>query len=353
LFRAFAIITVIGLTILVSHELVMTDQDSIRTQSPPEKQTYVSEVVLRAPWAEKNLVYDGEESPPGEFGVYQATVPDSLKDQLDAGLPEGPTSFAISPVGDIYITDPLNRRIQRFSPGGQFVSLIPDIDVDTYKWGVICIDASASVYLLCREYDDRESVKKYGETGALLATYPLFEDSQRSGRAGVALHCDASGRLFFESSPFSFQIGTPGEIFSEAQQKSTLMKGVLGANNLTETKLYYKNLTTREFVQYDYSGNVLERFPREIGGRFVGADNRGSIYTKSFTYDDEYNVTSFIFKYDPKGRLLSTIEWNTPFGASWGSGYWWGRREIVDGDGNVYVYWSTERGVTVTKWHRQ
>lgn len=97
----------------------MTNQDSIRTQNPLEKQTYVSEVVLRAPWAEKNLVYDGEESPPGEFGLHSIVFPDSLRGKLpDPPLPQGPTAFTIAPNGDIYITDPLNKLIQRFSAGG-------------------------------------------------------------------------------------------------------------------------------------------------------------------------------------------------------------------------------------------
>jgi hypothetical protein len=53
-------------------------------QDTTAQETYVSEVVLRAPWAEKNLFYDNEESPPGEFGVYQYVVPESLKEKVDA-----------------------------------------------------------------------------------------------------------------------------------------------------------------------------------------------------------------------------------------------------------------------------
>jgi hypothetical protein len=301
------------------------------------QETYVSEVIVSAPWAEKNLVYDGEESPPGEFGVYQYVVPDSLKDQVDAGLPEGPTSFTVAPNGDIYITDPLNKRIQRFDNNGNFVSFIPIPPLERIKysqesdsarieklrqagklpkskepydlqigpkttngyqwyWKTICVDQDNNLYL---QWDKPNSVfvRKYDQQGKLLATYPLINEWEHLAWTGR--YCD------------------------------------------------------KKFDRYDSSGNITIKLPSKITGSFLGVDEEGRIYTKSFTYDAKYNTTTIIRKFDDKGNLISTIVWDTVFGSSWGSGYWRGDRVIVDPRGNIFVYYSTRNGITITKWYKQ
>jgi len=35
-----------------------------------QQQTYVSSIILTAPWGQKNLFMDKEPSPPGEFGIF-------------------------------------------------------------------------------------------------------------------------------------------------------------------------------------------------------------------------------------------------------------------------------------------
>lgn len=266
------------------------------SQDTTTQETYVSKVIISVPWAKKNIVYDGEESPPGEFGVYQFVVPESLKDQEDAGLPEGPTSFTIAPYGDIYITDPLNYRIQRFSPEGHFVFAIPDIRIEVYKWNTICADPDSNTYLLCREYNDKQFVYKYDQLGKLLATYPFLEE--RGHVDWTKLYCD------------------------------------------------------KKSVQNDSYVNAIKMLPSKISGSFLGVDEKGRIYTQSFTYDKGYNVTSFIQKFDAQGNLLARIQWKTSFGSSWASDYWRGAREIVDAKGNIYIYYSTKEGITITKWYK-
>jgi hypothetical protein len=312
------------------------------------QETYVSEVILQAPWAEKNLVDDGEESPPGEFGIRVYSVPESLKEFGDVPPPEGPTSFTVAPNGDIYITDPFNKRIQRFDENGNFVSVIPipplekskylhiqelpelsdSARVETLRragklpkrddqnrkelkdllvepkttngyqwyWKTICVDQDNNLYLRWDE-PNKVCVRKYDQTGKLMTTYPIFGLSE--GPAGTGLYCD------------------------------------------------------KEFDQYDSSRNTTIKFPSRMTGSFLGVDEKGRIYTKSFTYDTSYNTTTFIRKFDDKGNLISTIAWDTVFGSSWGSGYWRGAREIVDTKGNIFVYYSTKDGITITKWYKK
>ncbi|MGB8657986.1 MAG: hypothetical protein WCE90_09420 [Candidatus Zixiibacteriota bacterium] len=353
--KVLGLITLCGALFFLGNKLLFTQQaqgvkpsEQSKAEDTTLQETYVSKVIISAPWAKKNLVYDGEESPLGEFGVYQFVVPESLKDQVDAGLSEGPTSFAIAPNGDIYVTDPLNYRIQRFNSIGQFVSAITNIKGWVWNWRTLCVDQDNNIYLTW--YDpNKVSVRRYDQAGKLHATYPLLEG--RGGPAGTGLYCDKRGRLFFQSYPLSFQFGTTDEVFTPEQQKASLRKGVLGEDSSAEFKLYFKDLTTRQLIQYDSSGNITKRLPSATGELFIGADEEGRIYTESFTYDNKYNVSSFIRKFDEKGNLISTIQWYTAFGSSWGSDYWWGEREIVDKKGSIYIYYSTKEGITITKWY--
>jgi hypothetical protein len=256
-----------------------------------DEQTYVSEVVLRAPWAEKNLVYDGEESPPGEFGLHSIVFPDSLRGKLpDPPLPQGPTAFTVAPNEDIYITDPLNYRIQSFGADGQFKSFVPGIRIEWYKWGLVCVDRNQDLYLLCWGYNDRQVVQKYNRSGELVLTYPLFEQRGRGRGAGTRLECDSSGRLFLEYYKrmkrndyilMTFQIGTVDQAFSAQQQKSTETRG--------------------------------SRTNRSAGK--IGLD-----------------------------------AWNPPDEA-WGPEVW--NPDYVDKRGHFYLYWPTAEGITITKWHKQ
>jgi hypothetical protein len=259
-------------------------QDTTKTTEPVQKETYVSKVMISAPWAEKNLVDDGEESPPGQFGIRVYSVPESLKEFGDVPPPEGPTSFTVAPNGDIYITDPLNGRIQRFDENGNFVSVIPIPPLERSKYGqesdsarierlrragklpkdgkvppkpkstnwykstatnLICVDRSNNVYLLRAEGYTNQSLYKYDQQGKLLATYPFFPEVRIGG--GDKLYCDSSDRLFLQysrrltdkiilsleewdslrgsSAPFTFQIGTADQVFTPEEQKATLRRG--------------------------------------------------------------------------------------------------------------------------------
>jgi hypothetical protein len=268
-------------------------QDTTKAPEPVEKETYVSKVIISAPWGKTNLVYNGKESPPGEFGLHAMVIPDSLREELPAPpLPEGPTSFTVAPNGDIYITDPLNYRIQRFSTEGQLISVIPSIKIERYKWNLICVDPSKNVYLLCWEYDARQIVYKYDQTGKLVTAYPLFEEQGRGRGAGTRLFCDKSGQLFFESYKrikknnyvlSTFQLGTTEQVFPPEQQQKT-----------------------------------------EI--------------TKTPKNNEPDTIKSRAWEVAKSSNLWGPEMWNYDF---------------VDEKGSYYLYWSTKQGITITKWYKQ
>ena len=282
----------------------------VGSDSLTPQETYVSAVIISAPWAKKNLVYDGEESPPGEFGVYQYVVPESLKQWVDAGLPEGPTAFTVAPNGDIYITDPLNKRIQRFDAKGNFVSVIPIphfegskyVQAYQHEWSLICADLNHNVYLLWWEDYTEQILCKYDQQGNLLVTYPFFPEVRFEGGGNV--YCDSSDSLFFgyrrklsdkiilslkeelllkaPSAPFTFHIGTSDRVFTPEEQKATLRRGGRETPDLSK---------------------IREWAWKELPGEF------------------------------------------------WGPRIW--NYEFIDEKGNFYHYWPIKEGIIITKWYKQ
>jgi hypothetical protein len=213
IFKIVVIFLLFNFLFFSTTKLLQTQQQSEIKLTPSTKiqdttlqKTYVSKVLISAPWAKKNLVYDGEESPPGEFGLHAIVFPESLREELPAPpLPEGPVSFTVALNGDIYITDPLNKRIQRFDENGNFVSVIPIphfegskyVQAYQYEWSLICADLNHNVYLLWWEDYKEQTLCKYDQQGKLLATYQFFSEVRSRG-AGNKLYYDRSGRLFFE-----------------------------------------------------------------------------------------------------------------------------------------------------------
>jgi hypothetical protein len=288
---AIALISVLGIFFLYS--LLATGKDTTKSEQAKGKEVYVSEVVLQAPWAEKNLVYDGEESSPGEFGLETFVFSDdSLREELpDPPLPEGPTSFTVAPNEDIYITDPLNYRIQRFSQDGEFISVIPRIEVNRYEWSFICVDHNNNIYFLRWEDNVRQTICKYDQTGNLLTTSSFFEDY----RVIDEIDCDSLGRLFcvytrmfMDKRPltpprrFTFQFGTTVELFTPEEQKLTLRRGTIKIHDLSKVAVPTWKPPAEGFG-LDYMRNTM----------------------------------------------------------------------LVDEKGNFYRYWSTKEGIIVTRWHKQ
>jgi hypothetical protein len=308
--KAIVFLLVFVLMILFVYNLFATGEDSTKSEATEEKDAYVSEVVLRAPWAKRNLAYHGEESPPGEFGLHAMALPDSLRGKSpDPPLPEGPTSFTVAPNGDIYITDPLNKRIQRFNANGSFVSVIPIphfegskyVDGYAQEWSLICVDLNNNVYLLWWEDYTEQYLCKYSQEGRLLNTYPFFPEV-RIGGAGKKLYCDHCNALFFEYSrkptdksivslkewnllkaprvPFTVQIGTADRVFAPEEQKATLRRAVRPTPGMSELEL---------------------QAWKELPGEF------------------------------------------------WGPEIW--NYQLIDETGNLYHYWPTREGIIMTRWY--
>ena len=357
------LMVVFGLLIFLGARLVVTQEASQikpsqtrETKNSLAQGPYVSEVVLRAPWAMRTLAYDGEESPPGELGLRAVVLPDSLRGKLpDPPLPEGPTSFTVAPNGDIYITDPLNKRIQRFNANGSFVSVIPipplekseylhiqelpelsdsakveslrragklpktldrnskelkdlleepkTIDGYQYVWSLICVDQSNNVYLLWWGDYTKQTLCKYSQQGQLLATYPLFPEARGRG-AGNKLYCDQSDGLLFE---------------------------------------YYRKLTDKGMLSV--KEQVLLKGPYAPFTFQIGAADR------VFNPEEQKATLRRGVRRTLDVSEIKEQAWKELPGEFWGAEIW--DYEYVDEKGDFYHYWPTKEGIIITKWYKQ
>lgn len=81
-------------------------------ENAPEVETYSPEILVEGGWGEE----------PGRFGVAW-TYPNSLANESPSGRiePFYPLSIAVNSRGEVYILDPVNNRIQKFSNAGTYL----------------------------------------------------------------------------------------------------------------------------------------------------------------------------------------------------------------------------------------
>jgi hypothetical protein len=317
--------------------------------------TYVSSVILTAPWGQKNLFMDKEPSPPGEFGIFDQYSRDPSV--VDQGPVQGPSTFTMAPAGDIYICDIYNSRIQRFSPEGNFISAIPMkervADED------IAVDQEGNIYVLT-VVSSPVLVWKYDQNGNGIKEYKMFNDADAAGMNygnSTHLYCDKSGRLFLsyykanEKTQAVFQFGTNTVEFTPGQQKATLRKGSAGVSGIILNKEQLFQSINGAVFSVDNLGKSVTEFKSLGSYSFLDADASGYAYLTFYNMEnDMYSVR----KQAPDGKIISSFEWrypryqlsNSPTPVSVRTN----KALTIDAQGNVYVLVLTNSGVTITKW---
>jgi hypothetical protein len=284
------------------------------------KGTYVPNIVLTAPWDEKNLRVDKVQSEPGKIGFKLSSE----------GLECGPTAFTVAPNGDIYVGDIINDRVQRFSSNGSFLIIIPNIRVGADVG--MRVDKEGNIYM-GHFYTLDPYVKKYDPQGNLVITYHIAKDEEMGtddpgnwgGQGNILI--DDSGKVFVQylkgGNEYSFQVGTKDMPFSPSQQKTSWKEGFYGLTS----NLPLGNKT--------YTGNLL------------GVDSEAEYRIEK---DENKENISIITKYDLKSRLVGTytLDW-TKIECPLLTAFNMGPRQIFD-KGNLYVLCSDKEGIKIIKW---
>ena len=339
----------------------------VQSEQPTAQQTYVSEVIIEAPWGKENLVYGEEASAPGEFGMHE----EFQEPGATEGLIIGPNTFTVAPNGDIYINDPLNRRIQRFGPSGELISVIP------IEGGFMCVDKENNVYS-ARASSPHWFIDKYDQGGNLLASYPI----EIERRQIVDIHCDNSGRVFME---FIYshmeadkgrqviidttwdgicQVTAPSGGLSLEQQRNSIRRDwLVGGNSAALDKSLF--LAPDRGLAWGY-GNLhmvnlagdTVRVLEGLRGVPLGCDENLNVYTREIPRDfyaheyDERKHAPTVRKYNEGGQLISTFRYwcGKPYVGIFKSGL---TDAFLDLKGNLYVFCQSHKdGIKVIKWHK-
>jgi len=335
----------LGLFLILIFSVIIGTEKEVQQQ-----QTYIPQVILNSPWGEKNVFMDKEASPESEFGVYD---PYSRNPKAyDAGPIQGPSNFNVAPNGDIYICDIFNERIQRFSAGGQLVSVI-NIGGWRGYGDDLSVDENGNIYVLYSSYSPAR-VCKFNQQGNLLIEYVSFKDEDSKGMniggGPTKIFCDNSGRLFMryyseKDLHFKiFQLGTDVAEFAPEQQKATLRNGFVGVNGLSLNQDLIFGIIDGKMYLLDNTGKAVKEYKHGANPRLlVGTDATGCIYLHAFDLTKDVQL---VRKYDPEGRLISVIELKTIDYAHHNLN----KPITVDAQGNIYVFDSTKEGITLTKW---
>lgn len=300
----FRLVVLVGILLFIRANVLFTQEKHeiippglTEPQDTIAQENYVPEVVVQAPWGEKNLEFDKEESKPGEFGYYV-----SEETQL------APTHFTVAPNGDIYISDPLNKRIQKYSPEGAFISVIPVVG------GEMCVDKDNNVYFLTSQSaipKNKWFINKYDQSGNLLQSYPI----EMEGREMVSIHCDNSGRVFMQffqdviegdnyTCLFGFcQVGTGAGALSSEEQKRTFREGSLGYNSVGVEKNVYFDAGRL----LSLNGDTVQTF-KSIQGWFLGCDESLNVYTLKIPDEPRKYI---LREYNREGELMGL--WNLSY----------------------------------------
>jgi len=357
-FKLMMVLVVVGI-LLAGYALLATGQkktalsEGVESKEPSGQETYVSEVIIQAPWGEKNLYKwaGGEESKPGEFGHYV-----SRETEL------GPNTFTVAPNGDIYINDQLNKRIQRFGPNGDFISVIP-----VSAGNLMCVDKDNNIYAVVNLKRRLLGINKYDQAGNLLKSYPIGTER----KSLLNIFCDNSGRVFMEflysitrvekGKEISIdwngisQVGNSARAFSLEEQKSLTRKDAyLGSNSaaLDKDLLFHEDHGLAwngygNLYLVSFAGDTV-RVLKSLRGFLLGCDESLNVYTHQY---DEKKHERVVRKYNSKGELISTFQ------------YWCGKPytgiytlrgcAFLDSKGNVYVFCESYKdGIKVTKWYK-
>ena len=326
----------------------VTPRQPVQSEEPGAQETYVSQVIIEASWGEKNRWYDKQESEPGEFGMHIT----------GEGPPVTPSGFTVAPNGDIYINDPLNKRIQRYGPNGELVSVTP------VSGGLMCVDEGNNVYV-----SQRGSIEKYDQAGGLQGTCQIdvgkkrISPTETESRELQNIYCDNSGRVHaavsydhrrVDESASSFmdttwggicQVGDASGAFPPEEQKRTMREhAFLGCNSAALSVGYFRGEPGRVYL-ISFGGDTINTYS-SLQGSFFGCDENLDIYTTQW---DRETGRTIVRKYNQKSTLVSTFGYrcDKPYLVPAGRG------QFLDSNGNVYVLCeSYEDGIQVTKWYR-
>ncbi len=291
------------------------------------------------PYYYKAFSYDEDQN--YSSGVWVYTTPILLPGQFllnwgsygtDDGQFKHPRGIAIDTSGNIYVTDPVNNRIQKFTSNGIFITkwVSSGYDDDRFKDSTrIAIDSSGNIYVT--EYN-KHRVQKFTSDGVFVTNWGSegSGDGQFFIPSGIAV--DSNDNIYVVDANHRVQKFTSDGIFITKWGSYGTDDGQLGSP--VDIAI---DVNDNVYV-LETSNSRVQKFTKD--GTFIAKWGQDSILANSLAVDPNNGNIYVVDGY--KNRIQKFTNDGT-FLTEWGSkGFGYGEFDypndiVVDASGNIYV----------------
>ena len=279
-------------------------------------EVYRSREVLSAPWGRD----------PGQLGL------------LEQAEGVGPQSLCVDPAGNIYILDLVNRRVQVFSPQGEFTRQT--------ACGILAHDlrlgSGGEMYLLAPYHG---LVEKYNAGGALETSWPVSPNIWLIDGLCI-LDGDVVLRTVLQT---EYTVARQGQALDPKQQQEATRSGFSGGQTGRRYTTRWIDDHSGMLQTLDEAGQLLREIEvttaEKLGSLvYIGEDAAGNVYLRAELLGVPKVDRLRIFKVGPGGQLLA--EFSLPAG-DFTFIY---RNLYLSPDGDIYQLLTGPEGARVLLW---
>ncbi|MCL5022135.1 MAG: hypothetical protein M1497_01995 [Nitrospirae bacterium] len=228
------------------------------------------------------------------------------------GALTGPQSFAVSDKGDIYVCDTVNKRVQIFSPSGNYLATIP-LETGVFAQDIV-VDRREFVYIY-----DRMTTRlyQYGKNGTMITFIDV--DEGRWGGYGGIMHiidneinmyvCDSITCGDFIIGKLSADNILVGPSVDEARRpRDQGRQGLSGRKYMTGLRRFEEGKL--ELKEKDSATSKTVFFPLNniLSTEFIEEDNKENAYVVIMRDGENEQLVVDVHKFDKEGNYLNTIQ---------------------------------------------
>jgi DNA-binding beta-propeller fold protein YncE len=251
----------------------------------------------------KLIIYKVPESAPSNLVSMNLSEPPVNAFQGGKGNGKGqfdnPHGLALDAVGNIFVADTGNGRIEKFSPNGTFVTSMATIDPNG-----IAVDRAGNIYVA--EIDSKHSVQKLGPGGTFIAEWApgLYGPRKIAIGPDDAIYIVDSGRnRIVKFSPDGQVLTTWGsEGTDDGQFRGVTSVAVDSANN----RVYVADAMNGRIQVFDSDGKFLTKWSVPEWGQSHGYEDLAIDSQKGRLYASSAHMNS-ILVFDLQGNRLETL----------------------------------------------
>lgn len=257
------------------------------------------------------------------------------------GERQGPAVFTLDKQENIYVLDQLNKRIQKFSDKGQFLS---EIKLPTATADDLTIDTNGDIFVL--DQFGKRQIYKLDSKGNVINTLPIGPEADNITNISAE-----NGNLFLETGHDKvLQLIKGDQSFDTKSAPTVPGRKIKGLPEFVKAKFDQKisvdviNLENAPSLKTEIeSARTIEYIVS------LDTDQNGNIYVGGYIFDQaqdhKVNAAQFaVIAFDQKGNYIGEVDMPE-------AQYLFTKRPIVVSDsGNIYQMQTTKDRFEIVKW---